>query len=65
LPDGGLLDVSELDYRTAAGVRLEGHGIKPDEAVVIHAAIFIQVSTARWKCNGSFAKPIRNPTPRI
>ncbi len=33
LPDGGLLDVSELDYRTAAGVRLEGHGIKPDEIV--------------------------------
>ncbi|MBC8030324.1 MAG: PDZ domain-containing protein [Pyrinomonadaceae bacterium] len=35
LPDGGLLDVSELDYRTAAGVRLEGHGIKPDESVLI------------------------------
>ncbi|HEY6660248.1 MAG TPA: S41 family peptidase [Pyrinomonadaceae bacterium] len=31
LPDGGLLDVSEFDYRTAAGVRLEGAGIKPDE----------------------------------
>jgi carboxyl-terminal processing protease len=35
LPDGGLLDVSELDFRTAAGVRLEGHGIKPDETVLI------------------------------
>jgi len=35
LPDGGLLDVSELDYRTAAGVRLEGHGIKPDETVLV------------------------------
>jgi carboxyl-terminal processing protease len=34
LPDGGLLDVSELDYRTSAGVRLEGHGIKPDETVL-------------------------------
>lgn len=31
LPDGGILDVSEFDYRTAAGVRLEGLGIKPDE----------------------------------
>lgn len=31
LPDGGVLDVSEFDYRTAAGVRLEGVGIKPDE----------------------------------
>ncbi len=33
LPDGGLLDVSEFDYRTAGGVRLEGLGIKPDETV--------------------------------
>jgi carboxyl-terminal processing protease len=31
LPDGGILDVSEFDYRTAAGVRLEGAGVKPDE----------------------------------
>jgi C-terminal processing protease CtpA/Prc len=31
LPDGGVLDVSEFDYRTANGVRLEGVGIKPDE----------------------------------
>jgi carboxyl-terminal processing protease len=35
LPDGGLLDISELDYETAAGLRLEGHGVKPDETVVI------------------------------
>jgi carboxyl-terminal processing protease len=33
LPDGGLLDVSELDYETAQGQRLEGHGLKPDETV--------------------------------
>jgi len=38
LPDGGLLDVSELDYRTATGVRLEGHGIKPDETVLVQRA---------------------------
>jgi carboxyl-terminal processing protease len=31
LPDGGELDVSELDYRTASGNRLEGQGIRPDE----------------------------------
>lgn len=31
LPDGGILDVSEFDYRTAAGLRLEGTGVKPDE----------------------------------
>ena len=30
LPDGGVLDVSEFDYRTPAGIRLEGHGITPD-----------------------------------
>lgn len=31
LPDGGLLDVSEFDYRTAGGVRLQGLGITPDQ----------------------------------
>ncbi|HEX2269011.1 MAG TPA: S41 family peptidase [Pyrinomonadaceae bacterium] len=35
LPDGGLLDVSEFDYRTANGVRLEGAGIKPDNVVTL------------------------------
>jgi carboxyl-terminal processing protease len=33
LPDGGLLDVSEMDYRTARDLRLEGVGIAPDEIV--------------------------------
>jgi carboxyl-terminal processing protease len=33
LPDGGVLDVSEFDYRTATGVRLEGRGIKPDRTI--------------------------------
>ncbi|HEU4768903.1 MAG TPA: S41 family peptidase [Pyrinomonadaceae bacterium] len=35
LPDGGLLDVSEFDYRTANGVRLEGLGIKPDDVITL------------------------------
>jgi carboxyl-terminal processing protease len=35
LPDGGLLDVSEMDYLTPVGERLEKHGIKPDETVVV------------------------------
>jgi carboxyl-terminal processing protease len=35
LPDGGVLDVSEFDYRTAQGVRLEGRGIKPDRTVTL------------------------------
>jgi carboxyl-terminal processing protease len=30
LPDGGILDISELDYQTASGVRLEKNGVKPD-----------------------------------
>jgi C-terminal processing protease CtpA/Prc len=33
LPDGGVLDVSEMDYRTAAGSRLEGSGLTPDMEV--------------------------------
>jgi carboxyl-terminal processing protease len=35
LPDGGVLDVSELDYQTADGERLEKRGLKPDETVVV------------------------------
>ena len=35
LPDGGVLDVSEFDYRTANGVRLEGAGIKPDNVITL------------------------------
>ena len=30
LPDGGVLDVSEMDYHTAGGTRLEGAGLRPD-----------------------------------
>ena len=33
LPDGGLLDISEMDYRTAGARRLEGAGVTPDELV--------------------------------
>jgi carboxyl-terminal processing protease len=35
LPDGGVLDVSEFDYRTSDGVRLEGRGIIPDEVTTL------------------------------
>lgn len=35
LPDGGTLDVSELDYRTSDDRRLEGTGITPDETVTL------------------------------
>lgn len=30
LPDGGTLDISEADFQTANGTRLEGQGITPD-----------------------------------
>ncbi|MDQ1592779.1 MAG: carboxyl-terminal processing protease [Pyrinomonadaceae bacterium] len=33
LPDGGLLDISEMDFRTARHTRLEGAGVTPDEIV--------------------------------
>ena len=33
LPDGGVLDVSEFDYQTASGIRLEGVGVKPDQVI--------------------------------
>jgi carboxyl-terminal processing protease len=33
LPDGGLLDLSVMDYRTAKGTRLEAKGVAPDEPV--------------------------------
>jgi carboxyl-terminal processing protease len=35
LPDGGVLDVSEFDYRTSEGVRLEARGITPDQITSI------------------------------
>lgn len=35
LPDGGELTVSEMDYETAAGARLEGAGLVPDELVTL------------------------------
>ena len=35
LPDGGILDVSEMDYQTAASDRLEKQGIKPDTTVAV------------------------------
>jgi carboxyl-terminal processing protease len=38
LPDGGALDVSELDYRTPQGVRLEGQGIVPEIDVPLSIA---------------------------
>lgn len=38
LPDGGILDVSEFDYRTANGLRLEGIGVTPDQRSILTRA---------------------------
>ena len=38
LPDGGILDVSEMDYQTATADRLEKQGVKPDTAVPLERA---------------------------
>jgi carboxyl-terminal processing protease len=35
LPDGGTLEISELDFQLADGKRIEGNGIAPDETVEI------------------------------
>jgi carboxyl-terminal processing protease len=35
LPDGGELNVSEMDYQTASGKRLEGVGVAPDEKITL------------------------------
>ena len=40
LPDGGVLDVSEFDYRTAGGVRLQDRGITPDQLTPLTRANF-------------------------
>jgi C-terminal peptidase prc len=34
LSDGGALDISEMDFHTALGVRLEGNGMTPDEKII-------------------------------
>jgi carboxyl-terminal processing protease len=38
LPDGGLLDVSEMDYQTATGNRLEKRGVQPDQIMKLQRA---------------------------
>ena len=35
LPDGGRLHLSIRDYRTARGLRIEGHGVQPDHTVAL------------------------------
>jgi len=61
LPDGGVLDVSEFDYRTANGVRLEGAGIKPDQSIVLtRSDIYSRYDRALER-----AKDVLEKTPRM
>ena len=60
LPDGCVLDVSEFDYRTARGARLEGVGVKPDKTTqVTRADIYsrrdpaLELATSILNANGS------------
>lgn len=63
LPDGGLLDVSELDYKTEDGERLEKRGIKPDETVVLQRSDLysrrdLAMELAIAKLTGARKKPL-------
>jgi len=61
LPDGGVLDVSEFDYRTAGGVRLEGAGIKPDKPIVLtRADIYSRRDPALERARDLLNKPQMN-----
>jgi carboxyl-terminal processing protease len=61
LPDGGLLDVSELDYETPSGHHLEGHGIKPDETVVLQRNdLYARRDRALELAGGLLKKEARN-----
>jgi C-terminal processing protease CtpA/Prc len=58
LPDGGLLDVSEMDYETAQGSRLEGHGLKPDQTVLVgRSDLYAGRDRALELALGRLAKP--------
>ena len=59
LPDGGILDVSEFDYRTAAGLRLEGAGVKPDEVTTLSRAdLYSRRDRALELAKGSILKAL-------
>ncbi len=49
LPDGGALQISELDFATPGGARLEGKGIVPDEEVVPTRADFYRKRDAAFE----------------
>ena len=57
LPDGGVLDVSEFDYKTAQGIRLEGVGITPNEIITIaRSDLYAKRDTALERAKRLIAK---------
>ena len=59
LPDGGVLDVSEFDYKTAEGIRLEGVGITPNDTTMItRADLYAKRDSALERAKKYFAKAI-------
>jgi carboxyl-terminal processing protease len=59
LPDGGVLDVSEFDYKTAEGIRLEGVGITPnDTATLTRADLYSRRDIALAQAKRYFARAI-------
>lgn len=56
LPDGGVLDVSEFDYRTAGGVRLQDRGITPDQLTPLTRANFYNRRDPTFEAAKDFLK---------
>ena len=42
LSDGGKLNISDTDFRTARGQRIEGRGLQPDRSVSLHLEDLVQ-----------------------
>jgi carboxyl-terminal processing protease len=59
LPDGGVLDVSELDYQTAEGLRLEGAGVRPDREVTLNRSDLYKGRDAALKYAEGLLKNVR------
>ena len=59
LPDGGVLDVSEFDYKTAEGIRLEGVGITPNDTTTLtRADLYAKRDSTLERAKKYFARAI-------
>lgn len=61
LPDGGLLDVSEFDYRTAGGIRLQGLGVTPDQlAPLARSDLYTRRDPALEAARNFLERPVKS-----